>query len=139
MYVYIHFSICGFGIGCVFVLQTKTRNLREVELVYWSKYSFLRSPWYHKIVQRGRVYKSDNHFLVSHSVYIKIITNRKEKLGYARYRGYTKNVIIFLSFSLITFLYLLNYGVFYIPPPVNNDWMCHPNVDSSMFSGILLL
>lgn len=34
MYVYIHFSIRGFGIGCVFVLQTKTRNLREVELVY---------------------------------------------------------------------------------------------------------
>lgn len=48
--------------------------------------------------------------------------------------GSSKILIILVSFSIITFLHLLNYGVLHFPPPVNN-----PRVDSSMHSVILLL
>lgn len=66
-HIYI-FSICGFGIGCVFLLQIKTRNLREVE---WSIDQNIHFQEALDAIQlcRRRVYKSDNHFLVFHSVY----------------------------------------------------------------------
>lgn len=44
---------------------------------------------------------------------IKITINRTKRLGHARYWGNTKNLVIFLS--SITFLHLLNYGMFCFP------------------------
>lgn len=44
---------------------------------------------------------------------IKITINRTKRLGHARYWGSTKNLVIFLS--SITFLHLLNYGMFCFP------------------------
>lgn len=104
-----------------------------------SKYPFPRSPIHIAVVHKGEYINQTTTFWYF-ILHIKINTSRKEKLhtGHARYRVNTKILIIFLSFSITTFLHLLNYGVLYFPPPVNNYWICHSSIYLS-FSVFLLL
>lgn len=135
--IYICFSIGGFGIRCgVFYrlrggIWEKLSWFIDQNINFWEALDITK-------LYKGEVYANQTITFWCLILCIKIIINRRKKLGHARYRGNTKNLIILLSSSLITFVHLLNYGMLYFPPPADSYWMCHPNVDS-MFSVILLL
>lgn len=138
MYIFIYlFFIGDFGIGCVFVHRLrqgtweKLSRFIDQNIYFWEAPDIIKS-------YKGEEYVNQTVTFCCLILCIKILVNRRKKLGHARYRSNTKNLVIFLSSSLITFLRLLNYVMLYFPPPADSYWMCHPNVDS-IFSVILLL